>query len=156
MSHDLLSKKRQAARDAWLRGRHSEGRDRHARYYAMNDHPNSRAFGRADFVDAQGREYRVATSGHVPGHYVRLWLRVPRGVPWFRDRPGPRLRVALRQASEGRDKGRGGGDEAPALVVVTIHELYRSHPSHRTAHLYIAESEFPLAQWQQAHQKHGG
>jgi len=85
--------------------RHAEVRDTQRGAYAaarMN-YPGEREFGAAEFVDDEGRQYRLAYAHKLggwppgtvvpprppdarviegPGGRCRLWLKVPRGRPW--------------------------------------------------------------------------
>ena len=102
-----------------------ERRDAAPRYHALNDHPSFRTFGTPDFVDAQGREYRV---GPRKGPLVQLYVRLPRPeVPWFAP-------VAGRDVTLLSDNG--------VPQTIRIHEDFIM-PAHRTGHVYIRAEEAP-------------
>jgi hypothetical protein len=113
------------------RGRRAEGRAQHTRYYALNDHPNYRAFGKPDYVDEQGRYYRLARPmPPLPGNLLTLWVKLPkRTVPWFAGGVGAPALVTLR----GNDK---------RTRSVHIVNAYLMQASHRTGHVHVSAAEW--------------
>lgn len=58
---------------------YTEVKDSHARYYAMHDRAPTGT--KVAFKDADGRRYRIGPI--VPGGLQRLFVKLPKGVPWF-------------------------------------------------------------------------
>ncbi len=114
--------------------RHDEGVARHARYYALNAHPNRRAFRKepVEFVDEVGREYRVDRSGFgAEAGVVKLFVNLPRrSVPWYTAEPGESV-VLLSNA-------------AAAPHRVHIESSFRMR-GHATGHVLVSASEWPPA-----------
>jgi hypothetical protein len=154
------------------RGRHSEFVDRNPRYYAMNDHPNYKQFGKLKtqlYMDEEGRQYRVATTRNVRFKEVmgvsdsspppppqseeplrvgfdriRLWVRLPPEVKWY---PRTNVQVTLYPVVKNKSKGKKTfGEEVEqgdALPrQVTIREHFIQGPQHRTGHVHIPEVEW--------------
>ena len=132
----------------FLDARRREGRDTHARYYAVADYPNRGEFGAPEYVDATGRQYRVAFLSRLGpnawpprapirararaehpiaaagGTRVKLWVKLPpRGADtaWFRTLPAT---VALEPVAPGRGP-----------LVVRVHAAFRARPTHSTGYV---------------------
>lgn len=134
-------------------GQRREGRDVHARYYALHNHPNRREFGAPDYVDAAGRQYRIAfldrlDAAWVPdqplparplthepvrdaGGRIKLWIKVPRA-------PRAEMLGAARWPSVGAARV-ALNPVAPGLAPATvrIEAVYHGAPSHATGHVLV-------------------
>jgi hypothetical protein len=120
-------------------GRQEEQRqEKNTRYYVLNDQPRARTFGPADYVDEEGRQYRLAVdSGEgtlfpsvaVPGkNQVKLWVKLPPNVSWFALNG---LRGTTRITLERQHDG------LVDLGTVVLDSGYLDEPKRRTGHVMI-------------------
>jgi hypothetical protein len=122
------------------RGRREEGRARHPRYYALNDHPNFRQFrprrpadgdasaSAAYYEDAVGREYRMGPVLPDSG-LQRVYVRLPgRDMPWFDTNNERDTRIMLQPTSAA----------APMPREIRIADAFlMPGRGHRTGHIHI-------------------
>ncbi len=98
------------------------------RYYALNSHPSFRAFGPAEYRDAQGREYRVGPV--VAGDLQRLDVKLPRAnVPWF-DEAARDVELELTATD--------GSGRTKRVRCVDQYRMQR----HRTGHVHVWQSDW--------------
>lgn len=142
-------------------GRRVEGRDRYARREAQHDYPSSHTFGAADYIDAAGRQYRLAYAPPPGGWTVGVPIPPrPANAPILRARDGsqraclwvklPRKRHRFGARAD-RDLWFDGarlatGSQAVALepvapglpaVTMVVREAYRLAPTERTGRLMV-------------------
>lgn len=146
-------------------GRRLEGEDRYARYHrALHDYPSSGEFGVPDFVDDEGRRYRIAYTTRrpwAPGEripprphdaapithpqnqsQVKLWVMLPKARARFgANAPRP---TDPGRWFDGQRLGAGGcyqamrGVRATAPFVIQVHSAHRADPRHRTGYVYAS------------------
>jgi hypothetical protein len=95
----------------------------HSRYAALNDHPNFWAFGRAEYVDAAGREYTLGPVD-ADGRTRRLNVRLPRPDVLPPDPLEERLRVT---STDGNGRA----------VVWQVKNVTWTGPKRRTGHVTV-------------------
>jgi hypothetical protein len=146
----VMRRRQPRAGPQFIQERHVEGRATHPRYYALTEAPNAGEFGQAEYVDEEGRQYRVALgtrTDYPPGKaipprayaqeatrnaqgHAKLWVKLPKGAAgsWFAQVPGRMPIVRLTPVKPG----------LPALTV-RVAAAFRVRPTLRTGVVYLQD-----------------
>jgi hypothetical protein len=138
------AKKHQQRNKVIRSGKRAENVARNPRYHIeMNDHPNYRDFGQPHYIDAEGRQYKVAEfdmvrtatpirrDATISHGWVKLYVRLPPGTSWF-DTVKKKLRVTLFPYSDA---------SLPDKHVV-LQKRFLMQPSHRTGHVFVSRFDW--------------